>query len=640
MQQDIYQPRQYIIQVVMVLGIVALIGKCFQLQVWDESYQKQHSYRQALTLYPSRGLVYDRNGELLIYNRAIYDLQATYNTVKKNNIDTNEFCRLLGIDRATFEANMDKDFSTYRYSKRKPFEFMSKVPADSFAKFEEHLYKFPGFESIRKNVRGYLVHSGAHILGYISEVNKKDIRKSNKLYKSGDYIGKSGLESNYEIQLRGERGKKHVLKDKFNRIKGRYKKGDQDSPASSGYDLITSLDIELQAYAEELMQNKRGAVVAIEPSTGEILSMVSAPYYDPSILAVDLNRQNAFLELSQDPSKPLFNRALTAKYPPGSIFKTIMSAIALQEGVLTPNRSIPCGGAYRYGSLRIGCHGHGATSSVANAIRVSCNNYYCQVYKELVNLYGFNHPEKGLQRLTEHLNAFGLGKKLGVDIPGEAAGSIPSVDFYNKRYGQGRWKFSHGVSVGIGQGELEVTPLQMANIAAIIANRGYYYIPHFAKEFMGEESNILEKYKQRNYTKVLPVHFDAVIDGMESVVTAGTGRRAKIPGITVCGKTGTVENPHGKDHSTFIAFAPKENPKIAIAVYVENGGYGSTYAAPISSLIIEKYLRGEIQGQQRQALEKRMLEADLVNIKKTTSPSTSSTEEEALESIEPNNSNQ
>ncbi len=613
--QDLFTSRQRVLQITVMLVGAILIMKCFQLQVWDESYQQQHSYRQALTLYPSRGLIYDRNDSLLIYNLAMYDLMATYENVRRANIDTQRFCNFLNINTADFIQNMEKDWRNKRFSKRKPFEFLTKVPADSFATFEEHLYEFPGFESVRKNVRGYPVRVGAHMLGYISEVNQDKIDQSNGLYQRGDYTGASGLELFYEEQLRGERGVRHVLKDKWGKVKGQYKNGEKDILAVSGYDLITSIDLKLQRYAEELMQNKIGAIVAIEPSTGEILAMVSAPSYNPQILAVDRNRVNAFNALRSDSTEPLFNRALMAQYPPGSIFKPVLAAIALQEGVLTPDRGMGCPGGFILGSLRIGCHGHGPVSSPSAAIQYSCNNYFCQTYREMVNIYGYNFPEKGMQRLMEHLQAFGLGRKTGVDMPGEASGNIPTIEYFDKRYGKGRWRFSHSVSIGIGQGELQITPLQMANLAAIIANRGFYYTPHFAKEFKGDSSDVLAPYQERHYTKVHPRHFEVVVDGMRKVVIAGTGLRANIPDIELCGKTGTVENVHGKDHSTFIAFAPKDNPKIAVAVYVENGGYGSTYAAPISSLIIEKYLRGEILTDQRKYLEKTMMEADLISPK-------------------------
>jgi penicillin-binding protein 2 len=560
-------------------------------------------------------MIYDRNDSLLIYNIALYDLQATYESVKRGNIDTLKFCTLLGITPDLFKTNMEKDWSDMKFSKRKPFDFMTKLNPDSFARFEEHLFEFPGFESIRRNVRGYPVNIGAHFLGYISEVTAKQIEKNKNRYKQGDYIGASGLELAYEKQLMGERGEKHVLKDKWGKIQSRYKGGSMDKTAKSGYDLITTIDLELQRYAEILMKNKIGAVVAIEPSTGEILAMVSAPTFDPSILAIDKNRGVAFASLAADSSDPLFNRALMAQYPPGSIFKTVIAAIGLQEGAIKYDESMACPGGFVLGNLRVGCHGHGATTDVASAIAYSCNNYFCETYRNIVNLYGYDFPEKGMNKLIDHLNAFGLGRKVGVDLPGEMSGNIPSIDYFNKRYGKGRWRFSNSVSIGIGQGELQITPLQMANITAIIANRGYYYIPHFAKEFRGDKSDVLKPFKEKQYTKVHPRHFEYVIDGMEKVVLAGTAINASIPEISVCGKTGTVQNPHGIDHSTFIAFAPKENPKIAIAVYVENSGWGSTFAAPIASLIIEKYLRKEIQSEMRKALEKSMMEANLMDKK-------------------------
>lgn len=612
--QDLYQDRQKVLQVVFVLSALALIFQCFNIQVLDKSYQQQHSYREAVTLYPSRGALKDRHGELLVYNLAMYDLKATYNQIRKANIDTASFCNLLGITDSTFRANLNKDFRDSRFSQRKPFDFLTQIPGDKFAAIEERLYEFPGFERQRKSVRGYPAKVGAHMLGYISEVSPQKIKKSEGLYQRGEYIGTSGLELSYEAQLRGIRGVEHVLKDKWGKRKGQYKNGSLDEPAVSGYDLITSIDLELQAYGEELMKNKVGAIVAIEPESGEILAMVSSPSYDPSVLAVNRNRQEAFRTLQRDSLIPLFNRALMAQYPPGSIFKPVLSAIGLQEGILTPGRGMACGGGFLYGTLRVGCHGHGAINDVGNAIQYSCNKYYCQTFRELVNVYGYYYPEKGMDKLASHLHAWGLGAKLGVDIPNEAAGHVPTAAYYDRKHGKGQWKFSTAVSVGIGQGELLITPLQMANMAAIIANRGYYYIPHFAKEFQGDTTGILDKFKKRHYTKVHPAHFEPVVDGMARVVTAGTGRRSMIPDIEMCGKTGTVENSKGKDHSTFIAFAPRDNPKIAIAVYVENGGFGSTYAAPISSLMIEKYLKGSIDSKARQSLEKQMLKADLIKL--------------------------
>ncbi len=613
MQAEFYQSRQRIVMIFFSLAALLLVYRCFELQVLDETYQKQQSFRQVIIQYPSRGLIYDRNGKLLVYNYPIYDLMATYNVIKKSGIDTAEFCSLLGITKERFRANLEKNFKgDYRYSKRKPFEFMTKIPADTFAQLEERLYEFRGFEGMRRSVRGYAVHSAAHVLGYISEVSPQQIERSGGFYQRGEYIGVSGLESFYEKQLRGSRGEKNVLRDKWGRVQGSYRGGEFDKEAIAGMDLTTSIDLDLQMYAESLMVNKRGALVAIEPSTGEILAMVSAPAYDPNILVIDQKRKEAFAQLLSDSLNPLFNRALMAKYPPGSIFKTILAAIALQERVIQPNTAMGCGGGYHYGNLRVGCHGHASISDVGRAIQYSCNNYFCQTFKELVNMYGFDFPEKGLSRLAEHLNACGLGRKVGIDIPNEVSGNVPNPKFYDKRLGAGRWRFSNFVSVGIGQGEVEITPLQMANIAAIIANRGFYYIPHFAKEFKGDTTNVLAPYRTPIYTKVHPSNFEPIVRGMADVVTAGTGRRAQINGITVCGKTGTVENRKGKDHSTFIAFAPRDNPKIAVAVYVENGGFGSTYGAPIASLVIEKFIRGYIETPQRQALEKSMFNANLL----------------------------
>lgn len=611
--QELYKSRRFVVQGLVIAASLLLVFKALQLQVLDTSYQEQQGFRQTITLYPSRGLIYDRNGKLLINNQAMYDLMVTYNQVR--NIDTLRFCRLLGISKETFVENLEKDFDTNpRFSRHKPFVFLKKISAERYARFREHLYEFPGFFGQLRNVRGYPVAQGAHALGYISEVTKQQIEQTEGLYQRGDYIGASGLEYAYEKQLRGIRGRKQVLRDKFGRIQGSYKEGEYDKKAVPGTDLVASIDIDLQAYGEQLMRNKKGAIVAIEPSTGEVLALVSSPTYAPNLLTIGRGRGEAYQRLRQDSLNPFFNRALSAKYPPGSIFKPILSLIALERGNITASTGMSCRGGYYYNDLRVGCHGHPHTSDVGKAIQYSCNNYYCQVFREVVNTYGFEYPEKGLADLAEHLHNFGLGRQLGIDLPGELGGNVPTPEDYNKTYGEGRWKFSHAVSVGIGQGELEVTPLQMANMAAIIANRGYYYTPHLAREFKNGNEVALAPYREQHWVGVHPRHFDPVIQGMEDVVRAGTGRRAYVPHINICGKTGTVENHHGKDHSTFIAFAPKDKPEIAIAVYVENGGYGSTFAAPISSLMIEKYLTDSISTQ-RLYLEKRMLDADLISRK-------------------------
>ena len=607
--QDQYQGRKYIIQGLFVVVAVILILKSVHLQLVDTSLREQASANviQKINKYPSRGLVYDRNEKLLVNNKAIYDLMVTYNRVK--DIDTVKFCKLLGITKEAFVKNLNPDFSSAQYTKSKPFVFLKKISAEMYARFQESLYEFPGFYVELRNVRGYNFSSGAHVLGYIGEVNQGHLEK-NKYYLRGDYIGITGVELAYEEYLRGVRGVEYVLRDNLGRIVGSFQKGKRDTAAISGKDLISSLDIDLQLYGEQLLQNKRGGIVAIEPSSGEILAMVSMPSYDPNLLTIGRSRGNAYKALERDSLKPLFNRAIGAQYPPGSIFKPVMALVAMQEGVCDPNRSIGCRGGYIYKNLRIGCHGHPGASSVSKAIQHSCNAYFSQVFRDVVDKHGFSQASKGLDTWVDHLYGFGLGQKLNSDVPNELTGNVPTSAYYDKLYRKGAWTSPFIVSLGIGQGELLITPLQMANIAATIANRGYYYPPHLAKSFKGDTTQIPFPLRTKHFTKIDTTYYTPVIDGMEDVILAGTARIARIPGIRVCGKTGTAENPHGEDHSVFIAFAPKENPKIAIAVFVENGGYGSRYAAPISSLMIEKYLNGKIHDS-RKYLEERMIEANL-----------------------------
>lgn len=607
--QDQYQGRKYIIQGVFVAVTVILLLKSAQLQLFDTSLREQASANviQRINKYPSRGLIYDRNGQLLVNNKAIYDLMVTYNQVR--DIDTMKFCNLLGITKETFVKNLNPDFSNRQYSKSKPFVFLKKISAETYARFQESLYEFPGFYVELRNVRGYSYTAGAHVLGYIGEVDA-DLLAADKYYQSGDYIGVSGLELAYEKYLRGERGVEFVLRDNLGRIVGSYEGGRRDTASVSGKDLITSLDIDLQQYGEELMRNKRGGIVAIEPSSGEILAMISTPSYDPNLLTIGRNRGDAYMALAEDSTKPLFNRAIGAQYPPGSIFKPVMALIGMEEGVLDSNRTISCRGGYIYKQLRVGCHGHPTATSVGQAIQHSCNAYFCQVLRDVVDKNGFNNANEGLDTLVEHLYDFGLGRTLDTDIPNELRGNVPTSAYYDKIYRGEKWTSPYIVSLGIGQGELLITPLQMANIAAIIANRGHYYPPHLAKSFKNDTTQIPYILRTPQYTQIDRAYFEPVVDGMEDVVLAGTARIAQIPGVAVCGKTGTAENPHGEDHSVFIAFAPKDNPKIAIAVFVENGGFGARYAAPIASLMIEQYLHNEIHAS-RKYLEERMKNASL-----------------------------
>ena len=608
--QDQFQGRRFIIQIIFVFAAIFLIGKAAQLQLFDSSYQKAASSYvvQELNIYPSRGLIFDRDSNLLVNNEAMYDLMVTYNQVSPD-MDTAKFCDLLGISKQAFLKNLNKDFRSNKYSPFKPFVFLSKISSETYAKFQESLYEFPGFYAELRNVRGYEYNSGAHVLGYTGEVSPLKLEQD-KYYRRGDYIGISGLELAYEKELRGRRGVQYLLRNNLGRVVGPYENGRRDTAAVSGYDLYSTLDIELQRYGEKLLQNKRGAIIAIEPATGEILAMVSAPSYNPNLLRIGRERGEAFAKLSQDEAKPLFNRALSAQYPPGSIFKPVVALIAMQEEVSSPFRTIGCRGGYYYKSLHVGCHGHPTATSVSMAIQHSCNAYFCQVFRDIVDKNGFSRANIGLDTFNSHLYSFGLGRRLESDIPNQLPGNVPTSEYYTKLYKGNSWASPYIISLGIGQGELLMTPLQMANMTATIANRGFYYPPHLAKFFKhnNEIMPIPENLRTKNSTKINREYFSYVVDGMEDVVKAGTARIAQIPDVSVCGKTGTAENPHGEDHSVFVAFAPKENPKIAIAVFVENASWGGTYAAPIASLMIEQYLKGEVSDS-RKYLEKRMFDA-------------------------------
>ncbi|MCB9080804.1 MAG: penicillin-binding protein 2 [Lewinellaceae bacterium] len=612
------QSRQLSIQVLFVVAALILGFQALNLQVLDKTFRSKADTVaiEKYTNYPARGLIYDREGRLMVYNNPMYDLLVTYNQINWA-MDTAKFCELLEIDREYFVQNLQKDWRSGRFSKSVPFVFLSKISAERFARFQESLYQFPGFEVQLRNAREYPIPVAAHVLGYIREVNKAETEKTPETYVPGDYIGASGLEQSYEDHLRGEKGFSFILKDNLGRVQGAYKNGTLDTEPKSGKDLITSIDLELQLYAEKLMQNKRGGIVAIEPATGEILAMISAPTYDPNQLTItNNNRGDAYMDLQTDENIPLFNRAISAQYPPGSLFKPLLALVALQKETLKPNRTIGCSGGYFLGGQRLtGCHGHPTCTSVSMAIQHSCNAYFVTVFRELLDAYGSNNPGRGLDTLSNYLSAFGFGKPLGVDFPGEKPGNYPTTPFYNNWFKGQRWNSVWVRSVGIGQGEMLTTNLQLANAAAMIANRGWFITPHLVKGYRNSQEKIDAQYRTPRKVGIRPEYFDLVVDGMEKVTIAGTARRAFIEDISVCGKTGTAENPHGEDHSIFFCFAPKENPKIAIAVYIENAGFGGTYAAPIASLMIEKYIKGEIRGTQRQWLETQMLEKNLLNIK-------------------------
>jgi penicillin-binding protein 2 len=602
-----YQDRKFVMfGIVAVLGFIFII-RLFFIQVLDDTYKlnANNNVLRYKTDFPARGTISDRNGKLLVINEPAYDIMVIPRQVK--SIDTLDFCNLLNISKEVFIETITK---ARKYSQYKPSVFANQFTAKQYARIQEKLYKYPGFYGQRRTLRYYLYNSASHLLGYVGEVNEKIIDE-NPYYKSGDYIGISGLERSYEEPLRGKKGVRVVMVDVHNREKGSFKNGFFDTIAISGKNVISSIDIDIQRYGEELMQNKKGSIVAIEPSTGEILCMVTTPGYDPSLL-VGRERAKNYQKLSKDSLKPLFNRAMMSQYPPGSIFKIAQSLVALQQGVINLNTGFPCNKSL------VGCHPHPPAGNVEQAIKMSCNPYFFMVFRKMIERNQtksrFKDAELGLADWREHMLTFGFGQKLGIDLPGEKGGLLPGVKLYDKIYGDDAWAFSTIYSVSIGQGEVLVVPTQMANLAAIIANRGFYYPPHIIKNIEGDSIANSQRF-QKHTTSVDSKYFEPVVEAMRQVVevAGGTARQARIEGITVCGKTGTAENPHGEDHSVFICFAPKDNPKIAMAVYVENAGFGGTWAAPIASLIMEKYLKGEVK---RKELEERMLAANLMNVKK------------------------
>lgn len=601
---------------------MGLVYQAFRLQVMNPTFKAQAdaSTMDQYDLFPGRGLIYDRNGVLLVNNNPMYDLMVTYNQVDKT-MDTSLFCEILGIDRPFFEKALNRNWRSPRFSKTAPFVFLSKIPDTIGVILKESLYQFPGFYVQERNARGYPQKVAAHVLGYIREVDRKEVEDSAGIYQSGDYIGASGLELQYESDLRGKKGARYVLKDNLGREMGKFNDGNKDVQPVAGKDLYISLDAKLQAYGEQLMQNKIGSIVAIEPSSGEILAMVSSPTYDPNLLTINKDRGKAYQKLAQDSLEPFFDRSIMAQYPPGSLFKSVVSLIGMKQEVLRPDRTISCGGGYFHNGARlVGCHGHPTCLSVEMAIQHSCNAYFVTVFRDIVDKEGFYNPEKGLDAFNSYLYKFGLGHALGIDFPREKIGNYPTstyyTDYFNRQQEGQRWNSIWIRSVGIGQGELLMTNLQMANLAAILANRGFYYTPHFVKKIrdVNGVETVESNFNQKHEIGIDSVYYESVVNGMEKVVTSGTARSAYIPGIPVCGKTGTAENNQGnqKDHSVFFAFAPKVNPTIAIVVYVENAGWGGSFAAPIASLMIEKSINDSISNQ-RKYLEKRMLESNLID---------------------------
>lgn len=600
--------RRFVFNYIIVFIALVMILRAAQLQLFSNKYKDQarKTTLEKNYVYPSRGIVFDRNGATMVYNKPIYVIYATYKKIDPG-MDTLLFCSLLNIDKETFITNLEKDWKSVQYSQSVPFVFLNKISAHQYAIFHEHSYKFPGFEAEERSVRGYPHNTASHILGYLGEVDDRIIKNSAGKYRLGDYIGKTGIEYAYEKELSGDKGVKYILKDKFGRQVESYNNGSLDSLSVPGDDIQISIDLELQKYADSLMMNKRGGLIAIEPSTGEILAMVSAPYYDPNLLTLDENRSIGMRRLLKDSiNRPLNNRAVTNKYPPGSIFKPIQSLIALQLGIVKPDRRISCFGGYRLSAAKtMKCHAHAPLKGVGDAIKYSCNTYYLQTTKEILDMYGYKNPGIGLDTMVSYLRDFGLGQKLGADVGYEGKGFLPDSRYYGHRFRNetGGWRSQWVLSIGIGQGEIELTSLQMAHLAAIIANRGTYITPHLIKEFKSGRP-IPSEYHTIKRVRIDKKHFVPVIDGMEDVVLGGTARAAHVPGLDICGKTGTSQNPHGKDHSVFFGFAPKNNPQIAVAVFVENAGWGGDWAAPISSLLIEKYLNKTIKPSRKHLEEK------------------------------------
>jgi len=600
-----YDKRKYIIGAIFLLVIITFICKLFFLQVIDSSYKEsaaQNVLRKVIS-YPSRGLIYDRNKKMLVYNKAAYDLLVTPKNLE--SFDTTEFCKILRIEKQTLTDGLIK---AKRYSRYKPSVILKQISPEIYAGLQEQLFRYPGFFVQIRTLREYPKKIAAHALGYVGEVNQRII-DNNSYYSKGDYIGVSGLEKAYEKELRGYKGVNFYLVDVHNQIKGSYKDGEKDTSAILGNDLMSTIDRDLQEYAEKLMQNKRGAVVAIEPNTGEILCFYSGPSYDPNLL-VGRQRGINYGKLLMDSIRPLTNRAISASYSPGSTFKVLQALIGLNEDVIDSTTRFKCDGP---NSHPIRCtHFHESPIDLEGGIRESCNTYFWNVFRLIIG----NAPtaEEGYKKWRNYITSFGLGHTIGTELYGESSGNIPLSTYYDHYFGKHHWNALTIRSLAIGQGEIILTPLQMANSTAIIANRGYYITPHLVKSIIKNDGTINKLHFKKHQTPVDPKYFEPVINGMQQVVDkTNTRYTAYVNGITICGKTGTVENTHGSDNSAFIAFAPKNHPKIAVAVYVEFGIWGARYAAPIASLIIEKYLTDTIQGANRINIENKMFDTNLLS---------------------------
>ena len=591
--------RYYIILITLGLLFAIYTVSLFKLQVLDKSYKRkanENAIREK-TIHPARGFIYDRNDSLLVYNDAAYDLMLVPNELRP--FDTMELCRVLGLEIEEVRKKIEK---AAKYSGSVPSLFKQQISKEDYGYLQEKMSEFPGFFVQERTLRTYPQPIAAHILGYVSEVDEQDV-ENDSYYKMGDYIGKSGIEKAYEPILRGIKGKQKVLVDVHNREVGPFNNGDEDVMAVPGTSIWSTLDMQLQRYGEELMAGKRGAIVAIEPKTGEILCLVSSPNYDPNLL-VGTARPKNYGKLVTDPEKPLFNRALQAAYPPGSTFKLANGLIALQDNIINTSSVYSCsGGGYHIGSHVVHCHNCGGLN-IYSAIQRSCNTFFCRAYYNILsNRKKYKNIDEAYTAWLDYMSSMGFLKQYETDLPYELKGRIPSAEYFDKKYNNS-WNGNTVVSMGIGQGEAAVTPLQMANMLAVIANKGYYIRPHVVRA-IGHRDSLNTQFSNKIYSKIEPRHFETVLQGMKQVITAGTGRGAQIPGIELAGKTGTAQNPHGRDHSVFALIAPANDPQIVIFCLVENGGFGVTVACPIASLMAEFYLNRKVE---RKDLETRMKE--------------------------------
>lgn len=599
--------RRYVILGIFIVVMLMLIGRLFYIQIVDDKYLAfaQNNVIRRFVKFPERGVILDRRGKILVRNEHVYDILVIPKQV--HEFDTLQFCKLLQIDKKGFEQRWEKA-KHYSYFRASVFE--KQLSARLYNSFQEHLFEFPGFFVQPRSVRTYPDSVAAHFLGYIGEANDKMIEKSNGYYSRGDYIGISGVEKAYEDVLRGQRGVENLLVDSRNVPKGKYLNGMYDTTAVAGERLISSLDIRIQKLGEKLMQNKVGSIVAIEPSTGEILAFVSSPTYDPNEL-VGRERGNNISAMYKNPYSPLLIRPIQAYYSPGSSFKPLDALIALQEGIITPQTTFFCPHFYQAGSHRVGCEHYDGITDLRKGIAMSCNTYFCNVFNKLITQQGFKNTTESYLNWKSKVNKFGFGVKLDVDLPNERKGLVPAPARYDRIFGKNHWRANTIISLAIGQGELLATPLQMANIECTIANRGFYYRPHLIKA-IGDKEVIKKEFTEKVDVGIDQNYFEPVINGMQDVVEHGTATASRIPGVVMCGKTGTVQNPHGKNHSVFVAFAPRDNPKIAIAVVVENAGFGASWAAPIASFIVEKYLTDTISRRPSGINLQRYMEADLL----------------------------